>query len=85
MEDAFSNTNWTLEGRIGELDAIYTGAFTDRETDQFIDYADYVFVGQYLPYYICDGSVTYPGSAAPSGTCQAPNMFRRQQHADRSE
>lgn len=75
MEDAFSNTNWTLEGRIGELDAIYTGAFTDRETDQFIDYADYVFVGQYLPYYICDGSVTYPGSAAPSGTCQAPNMF----------
>lgn len=75
MEDAFSNTNWTLEGRIGELDAIYTGAFTDRETDQFVDYADYVFVGQYLPYYICDGSVTYPGSAAPSGTCQAPNMF----------
>ena len=75
MEDAFSNTNWTLEGRIGELDAIYTGAFTDRETDQFIDYADYVFVGQYLPYYICDGSVTYPGFAAPSGTCQAPNMF----------
>ncbi len=75
MEDAFSNTNWTLEGRIGELDAIYTGAFTDRETDQFIDYADYVFVGQYLPYYICDGSVTYPGLAAPSGTCQAPNMF----------
>ena len=75
LEDAFSNTNWTLAGRIGELEAIYTGAFTDRETDQFIDYADYIFVGQYLPYYICDGSVTYPGASAPSGTCQAPNMF----------
>ena len=57
------------------MEAIYTGAFTDRETDQFIDYADYIFVGQYLPYYICDGSVTYPGASAPSGTCQAPNMF----------
>ncbi len=75
LRDAFSNTNWTLAGRIGELEAIYTGAFTDRETDQFIDYADYIFVGQYLPYYICDGSVTYPGASAPSGTCRAPNMF----------
>ena len=57
------------------MEAIYTGAFTDRETDKFIDYADYILVGQYLPYYICDGSVTYPGASAPSGTCQAPNMF----------
>ena len=74
LEDSFNNTNWTLEGRLGELEAIYTGAFTDREADQMVDYADYMFVGQYLPYYVCDGSVTYP-SGDPSGTCQAPNMF----------
>ena len=74
LEDSFNNTNWTLEGRIGELETIYTGAFTDREADQMVDYADYMFVGQYLPYYVCDGSVTYP-SGDPSGTCQAPNMF----------
>ena len=74
LEDSFNNTNLTLEGRIGELEAIYTGAFTDREADQMVDYADYMFVGQYLPYYVCDGSVTYP-SGDPSGTCQAPNMF----------
>ena len=74
LEDSFNNTNWTLEGRIGELETIYTGAFTDREADQMVDYADYMFVGQYLPYYVCDGSVTYP-SGNPSGTCQAPNMF----------
>ncbi len=74
LEDSFQNTNWTLEGRLGNLDAIYTGAFTDREADQIVDYADYMFVGQYLPYYVCDGSVTYP-AAAPSGTCQPPNMF----------
>ncbi|WP_339739494.1 TonB-dependent receptor [uncultured Maricaulis sp.] len=74
MEDAFHNTSWTLEGRLGMLDAVYTGAYTDRETNQRVDYSDYLFVGQYLPYYICDGSVSYPGGA-PSGTCQAPNLF----------
>jgi len=73
--DDFDNTAWTLEGRLGALDMVYTGAFLNRNTDQTVDYTDYLFVGQYLPYYICDGSVTYPGDAAASGTCQAPNLF----------
>ncbi len=77
LEDDFNNTNWTLEGRLGALEAVYTGAYTDRDTDQTVDYSDYLFVGQYLPYYICDGSVTYPGDAAPSGTCQPPDGFVR--------
>ena len=77
IDDDFHNTAWTLEGRLGQLEAVYTGAYTERNTDQTVDYSDYLFVGQYLPYYICDGSVTYPGAAAPSGTCQAPNGFVR--------
>jgi outer membrane receptor protein involved in Fe transport len=75
LEDTFSNTSWTLQGMLGELEVVYAGAFTDREADQLVDYADYMFVGQYLPYYVCDGSVSYPGAAAPAGTCQAPNLF----------
>ncbi len=75
IDDEFSNTAWTVEGRLGMLDIVYTGAYTDRETTQRVDYTDYLFVGQYLPYYICDVSVTYPGAAAPSGTCQAPNLY----------
>ncbi|PEQ12600.1 TonB-dependent receptor [Novosphingobium sp. PC22D] len=75
LEDDFSNTAWTVEGRLAMLDVVYTGAYTDRETQQRIDYTDYLFAGQYLPYYICDGSVSYPGDAAPSGTCQAPNLY----------
>ncbi|MHA6288094.1 TonB-dependent receptor [Maricaulis sp. CAU 1757] len=75
IDDEFSNTSWTLEGRLGMLDIVYTGAYTDRETTQRVDYTDYLFVGQYLPYYICDGSVSYPGAANPSGTCQAPNLY----------
>ncbi len=75
LEDDFSNTSWTVEGRLGFLDVIYTGAYTDRESQQRADYTDYLFAGQYLPYYICDGSVSYPDAAAPSGTCQAPNLY----------
>jgi len=74
IDDSFDNTAWTLTGLVGSLEVVYTGAFTDRDTDQIVDYTDYLFVGQYLPYYICDGSVTYPGGA-PAGTCQAPNLF----------
>ncbi|MGL6161905.1 TonB-dependent receptor [Microbulbifer sp.] len=74
LEDSFENVNWTLEGLLGELEVVYTGAFTSREADQVVDYTDYLFVGQYLPYYICDSSVSY-GDAPLSGTCQAPNLF----------
>ncbi len=74
LEDKFTNVSWTLEGQLGALEAVYTGAFTDRDTEQRVDYTDYLFVGQYLPYYICDYDVTYP-AGAPTGTCQAPNLF----------
>lgn len=74
LDDDFHNTAWTIEGRIGALEALYTGAYTDRDTDQRVDYTDYLFVGQYLPDYICDYEVVYP-SGDPMGTCQPPNLF----------
>jgi outer membrane receptor protein involved in Fe transport len=74
LEDGFDNTAWTLTGRIDALEVVYTGAFTQRESDQVVEYTDYLFVGQYLPYYICDTTVTYPGDAAPSGTCFEPDL-----------
>ena len=55
------------------LEALYTGAYTDKQAEQRIDYTEYLFIGQYLPYYICDYSV-YSG-LAPTGTCQAPNLY----------
>jgi iron complex outermembrane receptor protein len=59
LTDEFDNTSWTLTGRIANLDIVYTGAYTERTADQNIGYSDYMFVGQYLPYYTCDYSVTY--------------------------
>jgi len=76
--DEFDNMSLTLEGTIGDLEVVYAGAYTDRVTDQNIDYTDYLFVGQYLPYYICDYYVTYtsfaPGNV-PTGSCGAPNLL----------
>jgi outer membrane receptor protein involved in Fe transport len=78
IDDTFDNTAWTLTGLLGELEVVYTGAYTDRETDQVVDYTDYLFVGQYLPYYICDYYVTYTTyspTGLPDGTCQPPNLY----------
>ena len=78
IKDEFDNMSLTLEGTIGELEVVYAGAYTDRDTNQMVDYTDYLFVGQYLPYYICDYYVTYltyaPGGV-PTGTCGAPNLL----------
>jgi len=54
IEDEFDNVSLTLTGSIGDLEVVYAGAYTDRQSDQTIDYTDYLFVGQYIPYYICD-------------------------------
>ena len=84
LEDDMTSFNWTLEGRIGALEVLYTGAYTDRETDQRVDYSDYLFIGQYIPYYICDYYVSYTGfspvqdadgNGLPAGTCQPPNLY----------
>ena len=78
IEDEYENMSLTIEGSIGDLEVVYAGAYTDRVTDQNIDYTDYLFVGQYLPYYICDYYVTYtsfaPGNV-PTGSCGAPNLL----------
>ena len=72
IKDEFDNTSWTLTGRVAGLDVVYTGAYTERTADQVIGYSDYMFVGQYLPYYICDYSVTYGDG---TGTCYEPDML----------
>ena len=78
IKDEYTSVNWTVEGRLGALDVIYTGAFTERETDQRVDYSDYLFIGQYIPYYICDYYVSYTSFApggVPTGNCYSPNLY----------
>ena len=75
ISDEYENMSLTLEGSLGELDIVYAGAYTDRESNQVVDYTDYLFVAQYLPYYICDYSVAYPASTGAVGTCGAPDLY----------
>jgi iron complex outermembrane recepter protein len=50
--DKFENTSWTLNGRIGDLRAIYTGGYLDRNVSQVQDYTNYAR-GTYADYYQC--------------------------------
>lgn len=76
LEDSFGQTSWTLEGRLAALDAVYTGAYLDREIEQRIDYTGYSDSGAFVPYYICN----YPAYTS----CTAPDIgFQGQQWHER--
>jgi len=54
LDDFFTQTAWTLEGRMGALDIVYTGAFLDREVDAKLDYTGYTNIGKFISGYQCE-------------------------------
>jgi outer membrane receptor protein involved in Fe transport len=72
-KDRFENTAWTINGKIGPLRAVYTGAYLIRNIDQTNDYTNYARSnGGY--YYSCTGGAAGNG-ALGSGTapvCYSP-------------
>jgi iron complex outermembrane receptor protein len=79
LDDRADVTTWSLNGRLGMLDFIYTGSFLNHRAEQYADYAGYSNSGLFLPYYECDRGVYY--TAAYNGnignTCYAPNKSYR--------
>lgn len=75
-KDEFGLTTWTLEGRLEQLDVIYTGGFLNRDVDTTIDYTGYTNGGGYQVYYMCDG-VSY-GDGTFSGPCYDPTKVYRE-------
>ncbi|MGL4542467.1 MAG: TonB-dependent receptor, partial [Polymorphobacter sp.] len=75
LSDSVNLASYTVNGRLGALDVIYTGSFLKHQATQVADYAGYSNIGLYLPYYECDRGVYY--TAAYNGnignTCHAPN------------
>lgn len=53
LEDQFSQTSATIEGKLGALDIVYTGAYLDREVEQSVDYTGYNNSGAFVAYYTC--------------------------------
>lgn len=53
LKDRFSETAWTVNGKLGQLELVYTGAYLDRKIDQKVDYTNYTNSGAYSAYYLC--------------------------------
>ena len=75
-DDDFGLTTWTVNGRVGMLDVVYTGGYLDREVDNVIDYTGYTVGGGYQVYYMCYGARGFggvdPTTLAPA-TCFDPS------------
>jgi iron complex outermembrane recepter protein len=67
--DKFENTAWTLNGRFGDLKAVYTGSYLDRNLKQTADYTNYAR-GIYADYYQC---VPASRSATGQAFCLSPS------------
>ena len=65
--DKFSNTALTVNGKIGSLDLVYTGAYLVRDSFQIQDYTNYAR-GVYGSYYQCTG---YSGASV--NKCYTPS------------
>jgi outer membrane receptor protein involved in Fe transport len=73
-KDKFENTAWTVNGKLGALKAVYTGAYLVRNVDQVQDYTNYAR-GVYADYYQCHGAEPKNGLAA---TCYSPSTTWRE-------
>ncbi len=58
--DEFGLTTWTLNGRLANLDLVYTGGHLSREVDSIVDYTHYNSGGGYITYYLCSGNIQEP-------------------------
>jgi iron complex outermembrane recepter protein len=67
--DRFENTALTLNGRFGDLRAVYAGSYLVRNVAQVQDYTNYSR-GLYADYYQCHGADATSGLAS---TCYSPS------------
>ncbi len=72
-KDRFENTALTVNGKIGDLKAVYSGGYLIRHVDQINDYSNYTR-SAYGFYYTCSGGSGF-GSGTPSSStpiCYSP-------------
>ena len=68
-KDRFENTALTINGRIGELHLVYSGAYLVHNAEQQQDYTNYAR-GVYADYYQC-----VRGTASAPGQCYTPSSY----------
>jgi outer membrane receptor protein involved in Fe transport len=72
--DDFGLTTWTLEGRLEQLDIVYTGGYLDRDINSTIDYTGYTNGGTFAAYYACN----YAG-APETQECVDPTKYYKEE------
>ena len=76
-KDKFENTALVVNGKIGDLKLVYSGAYLVRNVDQQQDYTNYAR-GVFGYYYQCAG---YSKTDASKGQCYTPStVWTEQEH-----
>ena len=81
-KDRFENTALTVEGRVGDLNLLYAGAYLVRNVDQRQDYTNYAR-GTYADFYQCVNPNVSPTTAqcfTPSSTWRDQERNTHQSH-----
>jgi outer membrane receptor protein involved in Fe transport len=71
-KDRFENTALTVDGKIGDLKAVYSGGYLIRHIDQTQDYSNYTR-SSYGFYYTCSGGPSLGGGGGGFGAVGSPN------------
>ena len=78
-DDQWYQAGLTIEGRIGNFDLVYAGAYLKRQIEGDLDYSDYSFwYNEYFvdsPYYANDYHCFLLFDTANSGYCGNPSQF----------
>jgi outer membrane receptor protein involved in Fe transport len=76
-KDKFENTALVVDGKIGDMKLVYSGAYLVRSVDQQQDYTNYAR-GVGSSYYQCAG---YSSTSAAAGQCYTPSsVYKEQEH-----
>lgn len=74
-KDDYSNTAWTLSGKVGDFNLIYTGAYLTRNITQQGDYTNYSRA-TYGIFYQCTGAANYYfGTYGGAPYCYEPSAY----------
>ncbi len=74
--DRFKNTAWTVNGKIGDLNAIYTGSYMVRKIQQQMDYTNYSRTSGGMYYQCVGGSTGWKGTpTAKTPYCYSPSAY----------
>ena len=73
-KDEYWNSAWSLNGKIGDFNLIYTGAYLTRNISQQGDYTNYARA-TYGIFYQCTGGANYYFGAGQAPYCHEPNSY----------